>query len=123
MLNNVQLAIVMKIVQDYNYLKARHPRQIWTIPAGYGKSRVIVGTIVGLSLSKVSYKNFQVVYNHRELLLEDKYRIVELTKDLDVKVTFVDAEKVNDIDVSQEGVFTIIDEVDSVLIDNNCFLT
>ena len=46
------------------------PRQVWSVPAGYGKSRIIIAVLVALSLANPNFK-FVVVYNHRELMEQD----------------------------------------------------
>ena len=62
-LNNNQLGVVMHAA---NNIEKGHMRQVYTIPAGQGKSRVIVGMISALCLGKPRSKkiHFKVVYNH-----------------------------------------------------------
>ena len=65
-LNNNQLAVTLFAAKK---LEEGEKRQIYTIPAGQGKSRVIVGIIAALCLalktnSKRGLYTFCVVYNH-----------------------------------------------------------
>jgi len=64
---------------------------------------------------------FLVVYNHQELLDEDSERLRRAAKALgDAKVEFMVARLDAEISLKSEKQITIIDEVDSVLIDSRC---
>ena len=122
-LNNVQLAVTIAIAQ---HLKkgGTGKMQVWSIPAGHGKSRVIVGLIASLFDTKF---RFRVIYNHRELLDEDKPKIEEMRLQVggaDIEYIVADnvAGEFASVDVSDPNLVTIIDEVDNVLIDSRYIL-
>ena len=62
-LNNNQLGVVMHAADS---IEKGQMRLVYTIPAGQGKSRVIVGLIAALyqGKPKANKLHFKVVYNH-----------------------------------------------------------
>lgn len=66
-LNNNQLAVAMHAAWK---IEQHALRLIYTIPAGQGKSRVMIGVVTALCQNlkrKPSQKyNFQMVYNHEQ---------------------------------------------------------
>ena len=59
-------------------LERGHDLQIYTVPAGQGKSRIIAGIVTALCQNlrgSGKYSAFHVVYNHEELLNADKETI------------------------------------------------
>ena len=120
-LNNVQRAVTMAIVQDMAVNSRKQPRQVWSVPAGYGKSRIIIAVIVALSLANPNF-NFLVVYNHRELMDEDKQLLDKMGDLSGTTIKLMVAEQGKQITIADTNQVTIIDEVDNVLIDSACIL-
>ena len=64
---------------------------------------------------------FLVVYNHQQLLDEDSQRLKHAARALgDAKVNYMVASMDAEIPLKSDKQITIIDEVDSVLIDSRC---
>ena len=64
---------------------------------------------------------FLVVYNHEELLKEDSERLKRAARALgDAKIEYMVASLDAEIPLKSDKQITIIDEVDSVLIDSRC---
>ena len=62
-----------------------------------------------------------MVYNHQELLDEDRERLSRAARALgDAKVEYMVASLDAEIPLTSDKQITIIDEVDSVLIDSRC---
>ena len=119
-LNNVQLAVTLAIQQSLMRHKHANLGQVWSVPAGHGKSRIILALIVGLRIQDPSLE-FLVVYNHGELLEEDRERLSRAAKVLgDAKIDYMVASLDAEIPLKSDKQITIIDEVDSVLIDSRC---
>ena len=56
-------------------------QQIWIVPGGLGKSRILIGIMLGLALGpKTQYHNFHVVYNHKQLYLQDKGKLDDVAR-------------------------------------------
>ena len=119
-LNNVQKAVTLAIQQSLMRHKHANLGQVWSVPAGHGKSRIILALIVGLRIQDPSLE-FLVVYNHQELLDEDRERLSRAAKVLgDAKIEYMVASLDAEIPLTSDKQITIIDEVDSVLIDSRC---
>ena len=91
---------------------------MWSVPAGYGKSRIIIAAIVALSFANPDFK-FVVVYNHQELMDEDSGLLKRMGTQLaNRNVSFKVASDNSILAIEDPNQVTIIDEVDNVLIDN-----
>ena len=73
-INNVQTSITLAAAQKLMSLKNAERRQVWSVPAGHGKSRIILALVVLLYV-KYNVKQFLLVYNHSELKEEDEIRL------------------------------------------------
>ena len=70
-------------------LENAHNLQVYSVPAGLGKSRIIVGIVAVLCSKKnPKYKDFHIVYNHRELLDMDKAILTRICNSCNAKVRF-----------------------------------
>ena len=112
--NSNQLGVTMYAAYS---LERKLNRQILSVSAGQGKSRVIVAIVRAIACTKrpVALK-FQVVYNHEQLLNQDKEFIENICKSANATVTFVVPH--NGVIVLEDAFqCTIIDEVDYILLD------
>ena len=91
--------------------------QVYSVPAGLGKSRIMVGIVAVLcSRSNPKFKDFHIVYNHKELLETDKAFIKRICSSCNASVRF-SIPKDSKIEVMKNGEVTIIDEFDYILLD------
>ena len=91
--------------------------QVYSVPAGLGKSRIIVGIVAVLcSKQNPKYKDFHIVYNHRELLDMDKAFLTRICNSCNANVRFSVPDD-SMIEVKKSGEVTIIDEFDYIMLD------
>ena len=69
--NNNQLAVTLAAYYKFNFKNKK--RLIFSVPAGHGKSRIIVSLVYAFAFnSSGEHNSFKVVYNHQELLEQDR---------------------------------------------------
>ena len=93
--------------------------QIYTVPAGQGKSRIIAGLVTALCQNPKStgkYSAFHVVYNHEELMNMDQEIIKHVCDINEAEVRF-SVPKAGEIEVGKKDEVTIIDEFDFIMLD------
>ena len=113
-LNNNQLGV--SLCAAYR-LENRQHRQIYSVPAGQGKSRVIVGLITTLcSTPRPKFTKFRVVYNHQELMDADRDKIEFICEGVNATVKF-QLPSEGRIESESGDELIIIDEIDYVLLD------
>ena len=113
-LNNNQLGV--SLCAAYR-LENRQHRQIYSVPAGQGKSRIIVGLIATLcSTPRPKFTKFRVVYNHQELMDADRDKIKNICKGVNATVKFQLPGEGHIVSESGDELI-IIDEIDYVLLD------
>lgn len=97
-------------------------RQLYAIPAGHGKSRVMGGIMRALAAKttrgKPKCRSFHLVYNHRALLENDRDKMQSIADSCGVKVRFSVAS--GPIEVQDAEEVTIVDEADYVFLDKAC---
>ena len=116
--------MAVTLAAEYNMFKHLNAQrgQVWSVPAGHGKSRIIIGLVAQLHLNHAGH-NFLVVYNHDELMQQDLPRIKQLEAtchELEIKAMV--ATRGCYIPIRSFMQVTIIDEVDSVIFDQGCVL-
>ena len=95
-------------------------RQIISVPAGQGKSRIIVAIIRLLASRKGSSSiltKVQVVYNHQQLLDQDRDKITRVCKNSDIRLTFTVPNRADPVIQMTDKELVIIDEADHILLD------
>lgn len=118
-LNNNQLGVVMHAADS---VEKGQMRLVYTIPAGQGKSRVIVGLIAALCQGKpkANKLHFKVVYNHELQMKDDEQKIRRVCQANMIEVECVTAARDMSLtNGSKSNTVVIIDEVDAVILDKS----
>ena len=68
--NNNQLAVAM--ASAYSLVTMREKRQLWTYPAGMGKSRIMVALILAVFKKAKKGKKMMCVFHNEATLMQDK---------------------------------------------------
>ena len=57
-------------------------RQMWIVPGGLGKSRILIGMMIALALKQPNPKftKFLIVYNHEQLCKQDEAKLNDVAK-------------------------------------------
>ena len=123
-LNPNQLGVTLCAVQR---LEKGDTRQIYSVPAGQGKSRIILGIIAALYYSNLKAKslhqNIHVVYNHRQCQEDDLTKIARLCFITKSNYRFSIATQDITLEQLQKDEVMIIDEVDAILIDKTATIS
>ena len=116
-LNNNQLGV--SLAASFMLSAKVAQQQIWIVPGGLGKSRILIGTMLGLALGpKTCYNEFIVVYNHDQLFNQDSDKLLRVAQLYGFKVTPMVASRDNlVVPVPNLQTVVLFDEADHVLLD------